>query len=347
MTIEDERQEPREEGAPEGAGQDAPGAPEGEAPAAPEGEAPGAQSDAPAEAEGETPEGEGEVPAPEGETPEGEGEVPAAEGETPEGEVEGPAPRSGDQAPGPDEPAPAEPEAGGAPDAGEQPPPDDPAAEPKRPPRGRERRGDAAGVAEQPEVVPGADLEPDLVLDEPARQDDQFETAAAERYAEPEAEATADEALPTAPEESPAAAAEPAPLTPRDLAADARYQATGKRKTAVARVILKPGDGTYTVNGRTLEQFFPRHGLQATARQPLAAAGYESRMDVVARLHGGGVSSQAGALRHGVARALVEADPALREELKRRGYLTRDPRAKERKKAGLKKARKRPQFSKR
>jgi len=162
-----------------------------------------------------------------------------------------------------------------------------------------------------------------------------------------EAEATADEALPTAPEESPAAAAEPAPLTPRDLAADARYQATGKRKTAVARVILKPGDGTYTVNGRTLEQFFPRHGLQATARQPLAAAGYESRMDVVARLHGGGVSSQAGALRHGVARALVEADPALREELKRRGYLTRDPRAKERKKAGLKKARKRPQFSKR
>jgi small subunit ribosomal protein S9 len=132
-----------------------------------------------------------------------------------------------------------------------------------------------------------------------------------------------------------------------ELAADARYRATGKRKTSVARVILKPGSGSYTVNGRPLDEFFPRHGLRATARQPLAAAGYESRMDVVARLHGGGVSSQAGALRHGIARALVVADPSLREELKRRGYLTRDPRAKERRKAGLKKARKRPQFSKR
>jgi small subunit ribosomal protein S9 len=81
--------------------------------------------------------------------------------------------------------------------------------------------------------------------------------------------------------------------------------------------------------------------------QPLETAGYQSRLDVVARIHGGGVSSQAGALRHGIARALVEADPNLRLELKRRGFLTRDPREKERKKAGLKKARKRPQFSKR
>jgi small subunit ribosomal protein S9 len=212
----------------------------------------------------------------------------------------------------------------------------------QRPPRGRK---EAEG--EQPDVVPGADLEPDLVLDEPARagQDEYGDAAYAERYAEPEGEPG--EPSSARPEEAPARAEAPAARTPMELAADARYQATGKRKTSVARVILKPGNGTYTVNGRTLEQFFPRFGLQATARQPLSAAGYETRMDVVARLHGGGVSAQAGALRHGVARALVEADPSLREDLKRRGYLTRDPRAKERKKAGLKKARKRPQFSKR
>ena len=132
-----------------------------------------------------------------------------------------------------------------------------------------------------------------------------------------------------------------------DFAKDARYRATGKRKTAVARVIISPGDGGYTINGRSLEDFFPRAALQKAARQPLEAAGYHTRMDVVARIHGGGVSAQANALRHGIARALVEADPSLRPELKRRGLLTRDARAKERKKAGLKKARKRPQFSKR
>jgi small subunit ribosomal protein S9 len=153
-----------------------------------------------------------------------------------------------------------------------------------------------------------------------------------------EAEAAVEEAPP---EEQPAAP------TPLDLAADARYRATGKRKSAVARVTLKPGEGTYTINGRHLDEYFPRVRLQRMARQPLEAAGYQNRMDVVARIHGGGVSAQATALRHGVARALVEADPSLRGELKRRGYLTRDPRVKERKKAGLKKARKRPQFSKR
>jgi small subunit ribosomal protein S9 len=132
-----------------------------------------------------------------------------------------------------------------------------------------------------------------------------------------------------------------------DLAAGARYAGTGKRKTSVARVILRPGDGSYVVNGKTLENFFPRATLQRNIRQPLEAVGYESRMDVVAKIHGGGVSSQAGALRHGISRALILADPNLRGELKRRGFLTRDPRVKERKKAGLKKARKRPQFSKR
>ncbi|HLM51504.1 MAG TPA: 30S ribosomal protein S9 [Solirubrobacteraceae bacterium] len=132
-----------------------------------------------------------------------------------------------------------------------------------------------------------------------------------------------------------------------DLAAGATYRATGKRKTAVARVLLRPGQGSYTVNGRELNLFFPRGTLQRNIRQPLETVGYESRMDVIARLHGGGVAAQADALRHGIARALLEADPNLRGELKRRGFLTRDARAKERKKAGLKKARKRPQFSKR
>ena len=132
-----------------------------------------------------------------------------------------------------------------------------------------------------------------------------------------------------------------------ELAADARYRATGKRKTAVARVILKPGNGEYIINGKSLTEFFPRETLQRTIRHPLETVGYEDRMDVVARMHGGGVSAQADALRHGISKALLEADPNLRGELKRRGFLTRDSRAKERKKAGLKKARKKPQFSKR
>jgi small subunit ribosomal protein S9 len=182
------------------------------------------------------------------------------------------------------------------------------------------------------------------VLEGPPAEDEYGEAAAAERYAE--AEAPAEEEGAEA-EEQPEREEAPVALTPRELAADARYRATGKRKTAVARVTLKPGSGSYIVNGSSLEDFFPRHALQKTARQPLLAAGYERNMDVVARLHGGGVSAQAGALRHGIARALAEADPALRGEMKRRGYLTRDARAKERKKAGLKKARKRPQFSKR
>jgi small subunit ribosomal protein S9 len=200
----------------------------------------------------------------------------------------------------------------------------------------RERKKDQR----QEEVIPGAHLEPDLVLEEGR------EEGAAGEYADAEA-AYADE---EAPEQEPAgeeAAPEPVAREPLDLAADARYQATGKRKSAVARVILKPGEGVYTINGRHLDQFFPRIKLQRMAMQPLETAGYQSRLDVVAKIHGGGVSAQAGALRHGIARALVEADPNLRLELKRRGFLTRDPRVKERKKAGLKKARKRPQFSKR
>jgi small subunit ribosomal protein S9 len=131
------------------------------------------------------------------------------------------------------------------------------------------------------------------------------------------------------------------------MAEIAQYQGTGKRKTSVARVILRPGDGTWWINGRTLEDYFPRPAHRTTAAQPLAVAGVEGRFDVRARVHGGGVTGQAGALRHGIARALVEADPNLRTPLKREGFLTRDARIVERKKAGLHKARKAPQYSKR
>ena len=127
----------------------------------------------------------------------------------------------------------------------------------------------------------------------------------------------------------------------------ARYTATGKRKTSVARVTLTPGTGQIICNGRPIEEFFGRPVLVTQARMPLAATGTEGRFDVSAILHGGGISGQAGALRHGIARALTVADEALRTELKKEGFLTRDARIKERKKAGLKGARKRPQFSKR
>jgi small subunit ribosomal protein S9 len=127
----------------------------------------------------------------------------------------------------------------------------------------------------------------------------------------------------------------------------AQYQGTGKRKTSVARVILRPGDGATWINGRSLESYFPREALRTTATAPLKVAGVEDRFDIRARIRGGGPSGQAGALRHGIARALVEADPELRGVLKREGFLTRDARIVERKKAGLHKARKAPQFSKR
>jgi small subunit ribosomal protein S9 len=182
--------------------------------------------------------------------------------------------------------------------------------------------------------IPGADLEVDIVMEGAEQRESVYDE-------DEEAEPPIEEAEDVVPDDQPIAA------VAIDLAAGARYRATGKRKTAVARVILKPGDGSYIINGRSLETFFPRATLQRNIRQPLEAVGYESRMDVIARMHGGGVSAQAGALRHGISRALLEADPNLRGELKRRGFLTRDPRVKERKKAGLKKARKRPQFSKR
>ncbi len=193
--------------------------------------------------------------------------------------------------------------------------------------------------------VPGAHLEVDIVpegADPLGREQPGYEDPYAVEGEEGEP-ATAAEGE----EPGEEALSEPIASAAIDLAADARYRATGKRKTAIARVTLKPGKGTYLINGRTLEQHFPRDTLQRNIRQPLETVGYQEKMDVVARLHGGGISAQAGALRHGVSRALLEADPNLRGELKRRGFLTRDSRAKERKKAGLKKARKKPQFSKR
>ena len=186
--------------------------------------------------------------------------------------------------------------------------------------------------------IPGADLEPVYIPEE-----EQYLDAEAQAAAEAEAEAEAARMRAEAEDIQ----SKPIADAAIDLAAGARYTATGKRKSAVARVILKPGNGSYVINDKPLNDYFPRDTLQRMIRQPLESVGYDSRMDVVARMHGGGVSSQAGALRHGISRALIVADPNLRGELKRRGFLTRDPRVKERKKAGLKKARKRPQFSKR
>ena len=288
---------------------------------------------------------------------EGTGQEPAAESEP---SVEEPAPEPAPEEPAPEpvaeEPAPEPMAEEPAPEpvaqepTAEEPAPEEPVAEEREvvveavqsPAQVEELVEDEEELEElaprvRPEI-PGADLIPDIVP-----EGEQFLDAEAQAAAEAEAEAMA------AAREREEAEEEARPIADAaiDLAAGARYTATGKRKTAVARVIIKPGSGTYVINGKTLEAFFPRETLQRIIRQPLETVGYESRMDVVARMHGGGVAAQAGALRHGISRALIVADPNLRGELKRRGFLTRDPRVKERKKAGLKKARKRPQFSKR
>jgi len=270
-----------------------------------------------------------EQPEDEQRTPETDApaEEPAAE-ETPAPQAEAPAEEPAAETPEPaaETPAPAE----------------EPVAEAEQPaaeaPVAAEPEAEEELIEETPRVkpeIPGADLVPDIVpeggdaLSEGSLYDEDQDpaTAGADGDDEPDVQPIADAAI--------------------SLATGARYTATGKRKTAVARVTLKPGTGEYVVNGKPLNDFFPRPTLQRNIRQPLETVGYEARMDVIAKLHGGGVSAQAGALRHGISRALLEADPNLRGELKRRGFLTRDARAKERKKAGLKKARKRPQFSKR
>jgi len=190
------------------------------------------------------------------------------------------------------------------------------------------------------DAIPGADLEPisvetderPLSAEEQARKE-----AEEEEKARREAALTAD-----SDEETQAASRAPAKME-----SDSRYLATGKRKNAIARVTLLPGSGKIEINGRPIEEFFPRPLHQTTASQPLTITGYEGNVDVRIRVHGGGISGQAGAVRHGIARALTEIDPELRGDLKRRGFLTRDARVKERRKAGFKKARKKPQFSKR
>jgi small subunit ribosomal protein S9 len=210
-----------------------------------------------------------------------------------------------------------------------------------------EKAEEPAPEVEQPkpeekkkDVIPGADLEPIAVEPEerPLSAEEQArKEAEEEERAKREAELVGDV------EEEPSAASR----APAKLEGDARYLATGKRKTSIARVTLLPGSGKVQINKRELAEFFPRPLHQTMALQPLTITGYEGNVDVRVRVHGGGISGQAGAVRHGIARALTEIDPELRGELKRRGFLTRDARAKERKKAGLKKARKRPQFSKR
>lgn len=126
-----------------------------------------------------------------------------------------------------------------------------------------------------------------------------------------------------------------------------QFWGTGRRKNAVARVRIMPGSGEFRVNGRSFDQYFPTATQRLVILQPLKALSAESRFDVIVRVNGGGVSGQAGAVRHGLARALLRVDHNFRPQLKKEGYLTRDARMKERRKYGLKKARKRPQFSKR
>jgi small subunit ribosomal protein S9 len=227
--------------------------------------------------------------------------------------------------------------------AEEQAPEAEPAAEEEAPAAeeaaAEQEEAPAAERKDEKEAVPGAELEPiaieeerELSAEERARRE-----AEAEERARREAEATEETGEEPAPTREPAVA----------LEGDVRVKATGKRKSSVARVIVLPGSGRFEVNRRELDEYFPRPFHRTMARQPLVTTGYEGNVDVRVRVHGGGVSGQAGAVRHGVARALCEIDPELRGELKRRGLLTRDARRKERRKAGLKKARKRPQFSKR
>lgn len=125
------------------------------------------------------------------------------------------------------------------------------------------------------------------------------------------------------------------------------FYGTGRRKNAIARVFLVPGEGKVMINNRPLDEYFGRRSLEMIVRQPMELIGAAGRFDVQAKVLGGGISGQAGAIKMGIARALMQADPNLRPTLKKAGFLTRDPRMKERRKYGLKKARRAPQFSKR
>lgn len=129
--------------------------------------------------------------------------------------------------------------------------------------------------------------------------------------------------------------------------ANTRFYGTGRRKKSIARVYLVPGKGDITINKRSIDEYFGLETLKVIVRQPMAATDTDGKFDVLVNVKGGGYTGQAGAIRHGIARALLEADAEFRPTLKKAGYLTRDPRMKERKKYGLKAARRAPQFSKR
>ncbi len=131
------------------------------------------------------------------------------------------------------------------------------------------------------------------------------------------------------------------------MAKSARFYGTGRRKKSIARVYLMPGKGEITINKRPIDEYFGLETLKVIVRQPLTATETVDKYDVLVNVHGGGYTGQAGAIRHGIARALLQADADYRPVLKKAGYLTRDPRMKERKKYGLKAARRAPQFSKR
>ncbi|MCT4634350.1 MAG: 30S ribosomal protein S9 [Firmicutes bacterium] len=126
-----------------------------------------------------------------------------------------------------------------------------------------------------------------------------------------------------------------------------QYQGTGRRKNATARVRLLPGSGNIVINGKSIDEYFDFETIRREVRRPLQVTGTETKFDVIVKVEGGGFTGQSGAIRHGVSRALLQADPEFRATLKAEGFLTRDPRMKERKKPGLKKARRAPQFSKR
>ncbi|MBQ9610704.1 MAG: 30S ribosomal protein S9 [Lachnospiraceae bacterium] len=131
------------------------------------------------------------------------------------------------------------------------------------------------------------------------------------------------------------------------MAKSSRFYGTGRRKSSVARVYLVPGTGKVTINKKDMEEYFGLNTLKVIVNQPFAATGTTGKYDVLVNVHGGGFTGQAGAIRHGISRALLQADPEFRPVLKKAGFLTRDPRMKERKKYGLKAARRAPQFSKR
>ena len=134
---------------------------------------------------------------------------------------------------------------------------------------------------------------------------------------------------------------------PRVKKEEAVFLGTGRRKTSIARVRIMPGKGSFTINGKDINEYLNTDVLRTIANQPYAVSGNEGKFDTIVKVEGGGLSGQAGAIRHGIARALVKADESLKVEIKKAGFLTRDSRVKERKKYGLKKARKAPQFRKR